>query len=225
MRRILSVTLTLIACFVVLGVPPAGAGGPTSVLLVNYGTGRAAAALNNTPTYNTLESILGNQTQLGARRSQPEFLNDGDPSVRIVWLIHDIEAWRTDDVRLAGSEVWVATWLDPTGAAPGAGTWTWHQPARGAELVASLTALGLLGPGTGEADEAAATHGALAPAPAGTAASDSWASSPVSSGSVSSGVRWPLAAGLACLGLLVGALGGTLLARGRHTPPSARAPA
>lgn len=42
MRRPLSLVLALVAGFFVLGVPSAVAGGPTSVLLANYETGRDA---------------------------------------------------------------------------------------------------------------------------------------------------------------------------------------
>ena len=60
MRRFLSLTLALalVAGFFVLSVPSAVAGGPTSVLLVNYETGRSAAALNGSSAYTELQSIL-----------------------------------------------------------------------------------------------------------------------------------------------------------------------
>ena len=43
MRRILTFALALVGGLFVLGVPSAVAGGPTSVLLANYESGRSAA--------------------------------------------------------------------------------------------------------------------------------------------------------------------------------------
>ena len=73
MRRFLSFTLALVAGLFVLSVPSAVAGGPTSVLLANYETGRSAAALNGSSAYAELQSILGdeNPPPRAARRPVP----------------------------------------------------------------------------------------------------------------------------------------------------------
>ena len=71
MRRFLPFTLALVAGFFVLGVPSAVAGGPTSVLLANYETGRSAAALNGSSAYTELQSILGDENPPAKSSSRP----------------------------------------------------------------------------------------------------------------------------------------------------------
>ena len=202
MRRFLSFTLALVAGFFILCVPSAFAGGPTSVLLANYETGRSAAALNGSPAYAELQSILGDENPPRSS-TPPGAVRESGPGVRLVWLIHDVNPWRIDNVHVVGGDAWVETYLDPSGTDPYAGSPIWHQPARGADLVTSLTALGVLGPGTSDTGGSTAAQGAVA---AG-AATDS-----VSEPSMS-GVSWPLATALAAAGVLMGAFLGTLLAR------------
>jgi hypothetical protein len=120
-----------------------------------------------------------------------------------VWLIHDVSPWRIDNVHAVGADVWVETYLNTSGTDPYAGRPIWHQPARGADLVASLTALGVLGTGTSDAGGSSATQRGVAPS----AATDTV---PEPS---TSGVSWLLATGLAAGGVLVGTVLGTLLAR------------
>ena len=203
MRRFLSFTLTLVAGLFVLGVPSAVAGGPTSVLLANYETGRSAAALNGSAAYTELQSILGGEGVPAGSRSPPAAIRESDPQVRLVWLIHDVSPWRIDNVHVVGSDVWVETWFDTSGTDPYAGSPTWHQPDRGDELVTSLTSLGVLGAGTSDVGGTTSAQGAVAPSAATDTASEPSPSS----------VPWPLATGLAVLGILVGTALGTLLAR------------
>ena len=61
MRRIPTFALALVAGLFVLGVPSALAGGPTSVLLANYESGRSAAALNGSDAYAELQVVLGSE--------------------------------------------------------------------------------------------------------------------------------------------------------------------
>lgn len=208
MRRFLSFTLTLVAGLFVLGVPSAVAGGPTSVLLANYETGRSAAALNGSPAYSELQSILGDETAPAGSSTPPAAVKESDPQVRLVWLIHDVSPWRIDNVHVAGTDVWVETWFDTSGTDPYAGSPTWHQPARGADLVTRLSALGVLGTGTSGTGGTTSAQGAPAPDAVTDALSEP---SP-------SGVSWALAVGLALVGVLVGTVLGTLVAR-RGTRP------
>jgi hypothetical protein len=203
MRRFLSFTLTLVAGLFVLGVPSAVAGGPTSVLLANYETGRSAAALNGSAAYSELQSILGDETPPAGSSTPPAAITESDPQVRLVWLIHDVSPWRIDNVHVSGTDVWVETWFDTSGTDPYAGSPTWHQPARGADLVTSLTTLGVLGTGTSGTGGSTSPQGALAPDAVTDTLSEP--SAP--------GVSWALAAGLALVGVLAGTLLGTLLAR------------
>ena len=202
MRRFLSFTLALVAGFFVLSVPSALAGGPTSVLLANYETGRSAAALNGSPEYAELQSILGDENPPKSS-TPPGAVRNSGVGIRLVWLIHDVNPWRIDNVHVVDAGVWVETYLDPSGGDPYAGSPIWHQPARGADLATSLTALGVLGTGTSDTAGSTPVQGAVE---AGAATDSVSEPSP-------SGASWLLAAGLAAAGLLVGAVLGTLLAR------------
>ena len=201
MRRFLSIILASVAGLLVLSVPSAVAGGPTSVLIADYETGRAAAALNGSAAYTELQSILGDENAPAASGTPPADVTESGAGVRLVWLIHDVSPWRIDNVHVVGGDVWVETYVDTSGTDPYAASPTWHQPARGADLVTNLTDLGVLGSGTSGA-------GGSAPAPVAPSA----AMDPVSAPSTS-GASWQLAVALAAGGLLVGAALGTLLAR------------
>lgn len=203
MRRFLTVALALVAGLFVLGVPSALAGGPTSVLLVNHETGRSAAALNGSAAYTELQSILGEGAPPAASARPPGDVASSTATVRLVWLIHDISPWRIDSVHVVGEDVWVETSVDFTGGDPYAGTPTWHQPARGDDLVASLTGLGVLGSGGAGTDVPAGASGALAPSSATGSAS---ATAP-------SGIPTTAAVALTVGGVLAGAALGGLLSR------------
>lgn len=202
MRRLLSFTLTLVAGFFVLSVPAAVAGGPTSVLLANYETGRAAAALNGSTAYTELQSILGDENPPTARNTPPGLVKKANAGVRLVWLIHDVSPWRIDNVHVVGSDVWVETYVDTSGTDPLAGAPIWHQPARGADLITSLTELGVLG--TRAVDAAGSTTAQAAVPPGASTAAVSEPST--------SGTSWLLAVSLAAGGVLLGAVLGTMLA-------------
>jgi hypothetical protein len=202
MRRLLSFALALVAGFFVLSVPSAIAGGPTSVLLANYETGRSAAALNGSAAYTELQSILGDENPPARSSTPPAAVMESSPGVRLVWLIHDVSPWRIDNVRVVGADVWVETFLDTSGTDPYAGSPTWHQPARGADLVTSLTALGVLGEGASDAGGPPSAQGAVARGTATDTVSETSAA----------GVSWPLTVGLAAVAVLVGTALGTLLA-------------
>jgi hypothetical protein len=213
MRRFLTFTLTLVAGLLVLGVPAAVAGGPTSVLLANYETGRSAAALNGSAAYTELQSILGAESTPVASSTPPAVVKESDPQVRLVWLIHDVSPWRIDNVHVVGADVWVESWLDTAGTDPYAGSPTWHRSARGDDLVTSLTTLGVLGSAGPDAGGSTSARQAVAPSPATDTVPEP----------STSGVPWPLATGLTAVGVLLGTVLGTLLAgRGRGLFPFSR---
>jgi hypothetical protein len=203
MRRFLSTILASVAGFFVLSVPSAVAGGPTSVLIASYETGRSAAALNGSPAYTELQSILGDENPPAKSSKPPAGVAESGAGVRLVWLIHDVSPWRIDNVHVIGEDVWVETYLDTSGTDPYAASPVWHQPARGADLLTSLTDLGVLGGGTSDAG---------GPAPAPEAVAPDVATDAVSEPSTS-GASWQLAMALAVGGVLVGTALGTLLAR------------
>ncbi len=213
MRRFLTFALALTAGLFVLGVPSALAGGPTSVLLANHETGRSAAALNGSPAYTELQVILGTESP-PAGSTPPAAVTSSDAAVRLVWLIHDVNAWRIDNVHLVGSDVWVETYVNISGTDPYAGTPTWHRPDRGDDLVARLTGLGVLG--TGGVDTGASTGASKAVAPDAVAVPEPAAST--------AGVPWLFAATLALGGVIAGAaLGSSFTRRGLRRDPVAPA--
>ncbi len=197
MRRLLTLALALVAAVFTLGVPSAVAGGPTSVLIANYQNGRSAAALNGSTAYTELQSILGAESPPTPSSTPPPGVTESTAAARLVWLIHDVSPWRIDNVHLVGPDVWVETYMNTSGSDPYAGSPTWHQPARGADLLTSLTALGVLEAGTTDGDGPTAALGAVTPG----AATDTL-SEP------STTVSWQLATGLATLCLLLGLLVG-----------------
>jgi hypothetical protein len=202
MRRLLTFTLALVMGLFVLAVPAAVAGGPTSVLIANYENGRSAAALNGSAAYTELQSILGAESP-PAGTSTPAGVRESEAAVRLVWLIHDVSPWRIDNVHVVGQDVWVETYVNTSGSDPYAGSPTWHQPARGADLVASLTSLGVLGAGAPGAQGSTSAQEAAA----------SGSSSEAVTESSAAGASWLLATGCAAGGALLGLLLGTVLAR------------
>jgi hypothetical protein len=202
MRRLSTLTLALVAGFFVLGIPPAVAGGPTSVLIANYENGRSAAALNGSAAYTELQSILGSESPPAAG-STPAGVRESEAAVRLVWLIHDVSPWRIDNVHVVGEDVWVETYLNTSGSDPYAGSPTWHQPVRGDDLVTSLTSLGVLGAGTSDAGGSTTAQDAVTPVSVTDATPEP----------STAGVSWRLALFLAAGGVLLGAAVGTLLAR------------
>lgn len=207
MRRFLLVVTALAAALFVT-IPPAMAGGPTSVLVANYTTGRAAAVLYTNPAYSELQSILGDETRPAAEKPPAGLSESGNATVRMVWLIHDVSPWRIDNVHVQGKDVWVETYLDASGADPYAGQPIWHRPARGADLLTTLTTLGVVG-SAGSGGSAASPGTGTSSSADGVAASGPEAAAPrvadSATGPTSTGAPWWLAATLGAVGLGVGA--------------------
>lgn len=207
MRRILSVVIALAAALFVVAIPSAVAGGPTSVLLANYETGRAAAVLNGSAAYAELQSILGGERPPTAATGLRGVSGAEGPTVRMVWLIHDVTPWRIDNVYVQGKDVWVESYLDAGGSDPYAAAPIWHQPTRGADLTTVLTTLGVVGAGT-SAGRAGAS---------GLAAVTQETADPAVAEPATTGAPWWLAATLGALGLALGAVLGRRLTPRLHS--------
>lgn len=208
MRRLGALATTaataLAMALLVLAAPPASAGGPTSVLVVNYDGSRAAGALTGSTAYADLEKALDPHTPpTGDRTSPASFMGT---QIRLTWMIHDVTPWRVDAISIDGEEVWVETTM-------GSGTGTVlfdvpsvrHRPRDPALLVSTLTALGVLG----EKPAGAAQPEASAPESTPDAAAAGTGSGARSTGSTigapgAPGVPWWGTAGATVLALGLG---------------------
>lgn len=136
-------TITLMS---VLVAGPASAGGPTSVLLVAPGTGQTASLYTGDADYEALAGLVGIRDETGvAGKVDPSGSHAFGTSVKLTWLIHDVEAWRLDQVYLgADGGPWISTQVGAGG--PGS-IWdspvVWHSPSRGKELAVLLDRLGV----------------------------------------------------------------------------------
>ncbi len=113
MRRILAVVVLALASAV--GLPAAAkAGGPTSVLVTQ--PGQAAGALyHDDAAYDALLELL----PAGETRGKPLPPGARGTDYTLTWLIHDVEPWRWDRIRIDGDgNAWVATVMT-AGATPG----------------------------------------------------------------------------------------------------------
>jgi hypothetical protein len=97
MRRFL-VTLVLATCAALGAPPPATAGGPTSVLVTDPGTGRAAALYYSDPRYETLDTALA-----GAELLEDKPGEALGPAFNLTWMVHDVQPWRTQQLHLDAS--------------------------------------------------------------------------------------------------------------------------
>ncbi|WP_407560675.1 hypothetical protein [Streptomyces sp. 184] len=76
---------------------PAAAGGPTSALLVNGGSGDAAALHATNPDYAALDKAIGDAgEQIDALLTQADFGGADARQVTVTWLQHDVHVWRVD---------------------------------------------------------------------------------------------------------------------------------
>ena len=91
MRRLL--IAVLIALSVALAVPPASAGGPTSVMITDPASGRAAALYYSDSRYADLEAMLAAGTTVEGEPPGPR----GD-AVNLTWMLHEVEPWRHQQV-------------------------------------------------------------------------------------------------------------------------------
>jgi hypothetical protein len=121
------------------GAEPAHAGGPTSVLLSNPGSGRVGALYHTSPDYQRLVDLLDAYGPLEGQTLRPGAVHDGtSDAYRLTWMIHDMNVWRIDQLYETGDGVWVKTMVDPTGdGSPLAHEGRWNQLRGSDEAVLS----------------------------------------------------------------------------------------
>ena len=126
MRRLLLLLATLVP--LLLATAPAGAGGPTSVLVTDPTTGQAAGLYYSDDAYAELDRILADGERLAG---EPSGL--GSSVVNVTWLIHDVQPWRTQQVYLEaeGGPVVVTHGTEALGDADDV---SWTRPAEGKAL-------------------------------------------------------------------------------------------
>ena len=126
MRRLLLLLATLVP--LLLATAPAGAGGPTSVLVTDPTTGQAAGLYYSDDAYAELDRILADGERLAG---EPSGL--GSSVVNVTWLIHDVQPWRTQQVYLEaeGGPVVVTRGTEALGDADDV---SWTRPAEAKAL-------------------------------------------------------------------------------------------
>ncbi|MFD3456558.1 hypothetical protein ACFWVC_30845 [Streptomyces sp. NPDC058691] len=133
---------------VLSGAGPATAGGPTSVMLVAPGSGKAAAIYTTSPDYGTLDASIGREPAASDPPSLTDVQADGQRQVTVTWLIHDISVWRVDFVYLdAAGGPWIHTRESGDTGLPEQGVW--RHAAQPKALGALLGRMGLIGPDKG----------------------------------------------------------------------------
>ncbi len=143
MRRTCAFAIAVVAFLAVaFGRPaPAGAGGPTSVLITVPGS--AATALYVTDNrYADLERMLTENAHAG---SVPSTHEPGMQVYNVTWLIHDQLIWRTDRIHVDDRAVYTET-TRYDGFEDDGGTTTWHRVADGDRLTRLLDGLLEAGP-------------------------------------------------------------------------------
>ena len=199
MRRFIVLVIATLAGLVILPATRANAGGPTSVLVVDNQGRHAAGALAGSSAYDSLARALDIENPPnGQPRSEDSFMAG---SIRLTWMIHDVQPWRVDALTIEGSDVWVSTLLMQGGESLFSGAESpakavWHRPANTALLLTALTDLGVLGGGALQSP----------PSPTGSTASVAGPSAPPAP--ASTGIPPAALAVSAALALVLGALAG-----------------
>lgn len=138
----------MLALGAVLAASPAAAGGPTSVLLADPGSGRTAALYYSDTKYGELQQLVGRAPSTGATEGAEA--HAVGRSISLTWLIHDVSVWRVDRIYPdAPGGPWIATqellgestniWDTPV---------RWRQPRESKALFALLDRIGV-GTGSG----------------------------------------------------------------------------
>ena len=124
-----------------LGISPAQAGGPTSVLLSAPDVPKVVAAGYSDKQYEQLQELV-------AGKPEARTAGDGRESgrfIRATWLIHDMVVWRLDLIYPdAPGGPWIATTEDRDGSGKMPDEPVWHRATDGAALSKLLYSLGLL---------------------------------------------------------------------------------
>lgn len=148
MRRLIVLVITALAGLVLLPATPASAGGPTSVLVVDHDGRHAAGALTGSSAYDSLARALDIENPPAGEPRSEDSLMAG--SIRLTWMIHDVQPWRVDALTIEGPDVWVSTLLMQSGESLFSGAESpsraiWHRPANTALLLTALNDLGVMG--------------------------------------------------------------------------------
>ncbi|MCW2834474.1 MAG: hypothetical protein JWN68_2427 [Nocardioides sp.] len=138
MRR--SFAIAVLALWALVGPPgPAHAGGPTSVLISQPGTGQVTGLYTGTEEYAELEGLLTSSTE--ASEDPP---GSGGTRYTMTWMIHDVSPWRIDSVHIApdGTASVSTTFVndaEPVGVATSESAW--RAVTDGEQLAALLDRL------------------------------------------------------------------------------------
>lgn len=145
-RRFVSwaaVAVTALAAAVAVSAP-AAAGGPTSVMLIAPGSGKAAAIYTSSPDYRELEQSIGDMPGEKPPKSLSDVMNDQHRQITVTWLVHDVSVWKVDYVYPDGpGGAWVHSRTAMGEGLPERGVW--RKAARSEELRRLLDRLGLMG--------------------------------------------------------------------------------
>jgi hypothetical protein len=224
--RSVLIALATAATFALISSGTANAGGPTSVIIVNPATGGANALYYDDPDYQVLHDALAPAEGVSVERPARLAHGPGSSAINITWLIHDVEVWRIDYVRIDLKYVWVKTSTNAW-PAPYETDGQWHVAAGAEAVIGVLDRLGVLSDellekggwdvtGSGNAAAAPAGQGdAAVTAGDGDAAAAAGAQQPMSSAPPIV-PAWQWLAAAAASGLAVGATARPALAYLRH---------
>jgi hypothetical protein len=186
----------------------ASAGGPTSVIMVNPRTGKAAALHTSDVRYDRLVEAVRAYYQPAGSSTRPASVTDcSGCEIRLTWLIHDMRIWRVDRVHLTPDDgIWLESVSDETGTAdPFEQTGTWQRPHDPTALLTLLRTTGT----TSAADETSAAEETDAGGAADLAAVGGIPGPPLGLVAVGAGL----------VGVAVGLAAGHLIRRRRDTEP------
>jgi hypothetical protein len=156
--------LLLAVAWVCCSVDAAWAGGPTSVIMVNPGSGRAAALHTTDVRYDRLVDAVHAYDPPAGSTTRPASVTDcSGCEIRLTWLIHDMRIWRIDRVHLTPEDgIWLESVSDESGSTdPFEQTGTWQRPHDPTALHALLRSSGLTAADGGDpADDTSAAGAA-----------------------------------------------------------------
>lgn len=141
----------LVLAWIWCSVGTASAGGPTSVIMVNPGTGQAAALHTSDVRYDRLVEAVRAYYPPAGPTARPASVTDcSGCEIRLTWLIHDMRIWRIDRVHLTPDDgIWLESVSDETGRTdPFEQTGTWQRPHDPTALLALLSAAEVAAPRT-----------------------------------------------------------------------------
>lgn len=208
----------------VIGSAPAAAGGPTSVLVANPGSGTVGSLYVFDADYAALQEAL-EPADVSVDDAPALASGPGTSAINATWLVHDVVVWRVDRIRLdAGPHVWVQTTLTANDRVEFSSEAEWHIASDAATVYEVLGRLGVIpddpaGKAAAKAGEAMAAGAVAEGGPASEANADGGTSGGASSSGDRAGALWWLVPGVA-VGAILGAIGRPLaaesLTRRRH---------